>query len=165
MKLALSFFLIALLVSATLLSIIYVGNQSGNEGSREKFYFGVMHGSNSTTEAKLLIEKVKDDANLFVLGSWDININETSLNEVCNYAVDAGMSIIVYFDFLPLLLTRGFPPGLKPPKNGGVKNSLEFTFTMSREETRLIPTSGNQDIQPELLWQTQQTTVTLQTSL
>ena len=116
MKLALSFFLIALLVSATLLSIIYVGNQSGNEGSREKFYFGVMHGSNSTTEAKLLIEKVKDDANLFVLGSWDININETSLNEVCNYAVDAGMSIIVYFDFLPVASYPWLPTWLETTK-------------------------------------------------
>ena len=116
MKLALSFFLIALLVSATLLSIIYVGNQSGNEGSREKFYFGVMHGSNSTTEAKLLIEKVKDYANLFVLGSWDININETSLIEVCNYAVDAGMSIIVYFDFLPVATYPWLPTWLETTK-------------------------------------------------
>lgn len=116
MKLALSFFLIALLVSATVLSIIYVGNQSGNEGSREKFYFGVMHGSNSTTEAKLLIEKVKDYANLFVLGSWDININETSLNEVCNYAVDAGMSIIVYFDFLPVASYPWLPTWLETTK-------------------------------------------------
>lgn len=116
MKLALSFFLIILLVSATLLSIIYVGNQSGNEDSREKFYFGVMHGSNSTTEAKLLIEKVKDYANLFVLGSWDININETSLNEVCNYAVDAGMSIIVYFDFLPVATYPWLPTWLETTK-------------------------------------------------
>lgn len=116
MKLSLSFFLIALLISATLLSIVYVANQSRNEGSRENFYFGVMHGSNSTTEAKLLIEKVKDDANLFVLGSWDININETSLNEVCNYAVDAGMSIIVYFDFLPVATYPWLPTWLETTK-------------------------------------------------
>jgi len=115
-KLSLSFFLIALLISATLLSIVYVANQSRNEGSRENFYFGVMHGSNSTTEAKLLIEKVKDDANLFVLGSWDININETSLNEVCNYAVDAGMSIIVYFDFLPVATYPWLPTWLETTK-------------------------------------------------
>ena len=102
MKLALLVFLIALLVSAALLPIFYVYNQTENEGSSEKFFFGVMFGSNSTMEAKLLIDRVKDYTNLFVLGSWDININENSLNEVCNYAVDAGMSIIVYFDFLPV---------------------------------------------------------------
>ncbi|MBN1357465.1 hypothetical protein JW988_01725 [Candidatus Bathyarchaeota archaeon] len=102
MKLALLVFLIALLVSAALLPIFYVYNQTENEGSSEKFFFGVMFGSNSTMEAKLLIDRVKDYVNLFVLGSWDININETSLNEVCNYAVDAGMSIIAYFDFLPI---------------------------------------------------------------
>lgn len=102
MKLAVLVFLIALLVSAALLPIFYFNNQTENEGSSAEFFFGVMFGSNSTMEAKLLIDKVKDYANLFVLGSWDININETSLNEVCNYAVDAGMSIIVYFDFLPI---------------------------------------------------------------
>ena len=116
MKLALLVFLIALLVSAALLPIFYVYNQTEKEGPSEKFFFGVMHGSNSTREAKLLIDKVKDYANLFVLGSWDINIDETSLNEVCNYAVDAGMSIIVYFDFLPFATFPWLPIWLETTK-------------------------------------------------
>jgi len=115
-KLALLVFLIALLVSAVLLPIVYVHNQTDNEVSSEKIFFGVMHGSNSTIEAKLLIDKVKDYANLFVLGSWDININETSLNEVGNYAVDAGMSIIVYFDFLPVATFPWLPTWLETTK-------------------------------------------------
>ncbi len=113
MKLALLVFLIALLVSAALLPIVYVYNQTESESTSDNFFFGVMFGSNSTVEAKLLIDKVKDYANLFVLGSWDININETSLNEVCNYAVDAGMNIIVYFDFLPVATFPWLPTWLE----------------------------------------------------
>jgi len=115
-KLALLLFLIALLVSIIVLPVVYVYDQSKNEGSSEKFFFGVMHGSNSTSEAKLLIDKVKDYTNLFILGSWDININETALNEVCNYAVDAGMSIIVYFDFLPFATFSWLPEWLETTK-------------------------------------------------
>ena len=116
MKLALLVFLIALLVSAALLPIFYFYNQTAKENSNAKFFFGVMFGSNSTMEAKLLIDKVKDYANLFVLGSWDININENSLNEICNYAVDAGMSIIVYFDFLPFTTFPWLPTWLETTK-------------------------------------------------
>ncbi|TRO50385.1 hypothetical protein E2P63_06345 [Candidatus Bathyarchaeota archaeon] len=112
MKLALLVFLIALLISATLLPIFYVYNQTTKESSNAKFFFGVMFGSNSTMEAKLLIDKVKDYTNLFVLGSWDINIDENSLNEICDYAVDAEMSIIVYFDFLPFVSFPWLPTWL-----------------------------------------------------
>jgi len=100
MKLAWLLLLIALLVSATFLPIVYVHYQTKNESSHEKFFFGVTYGSNTTSEAKLLIDKVKDYTNLFVIDSWDISTNETALNEICQYAVDAKMSVIVYFDFI-----------------------------------------------------------------
>jgi hypothetical protein len=115
-KLAFVIFLIALLVSIVVLPAIYLHDQSEDEDSNEEFFFGVMHGSNSTLEAKLLIDKVKDYTNLFVLGSWDININETALNEVCNYAINAGMSIIVYFDFLPFGSFPWLPTWLETTK-------------------------------------------------
>ncbi len=116
MKLAFVIFLIALLVSIVVLPAIYLHDQSKDEDSNGEFYFGVMHGSNSTFEAKLLIDKVKDYTNLFVLGSWDININENALNEVCNYAINAGMSIIVYFDFLPFGSFEWLPIWLETTK-------------------------------------------------
>jgi hypothetical protein len=115
-KFTLFLFLIALLVSAAVLPVAYFYGQSGTEGSREKFFFGVTHGSNSTSEAKLLIDKVKDYTNLFVVASWDISINENALNEVCNYAVDAGMSVIVYFDFLPFESYPWLPGWLETAK-------------------------------------------------
>ena len=90
----------ALLVTAVCFPIIYVHNENKKEASNEEFFFGVSFGGNTTNEAKLLIDKVKDYTNLFVINSWDISKNETALNEICQYAVDANMSIIVYFDYV-----------------------------------------------------------------
>jgi hypothetical protein len=63
-------------------------------------FFGVTYGSNTTSEAKLLIDKVKDYTNLFIVDSYPISTNETNLNEVCDYAVSKGLNIIVYFGFI-----------------------------------------------------------------
>jgi hypothetical protein len=94
------FLLIALLVSAVCLPIVYVHYQIEKESSNENFFFGVTYGLNTTSEAKLLIDKVKGYTNLFVVDSWDITTNETALNEICEYAVDAKLNIMVYFDFV-----------------------------------------------------------------
>jgi hypothetical protein len=100
MKLAASFFFILLLVFAVSLPI-YVRYLMESEASDvEEFFFGVTYGSNTVTEAKMLIDKVKAYTNLFIVDSWDISENETALNEICQYAVDARMSVIVYFDYV-----------------------------------------------------------------
>ena len=100
MKMMWLLLLSALLVTAVCFPIIYVHNENKKEASNEEFFFGVSFGGNTTNEAKLLIDKVKDYTNLFVINSWDISKNETALNEICQYAVDANMSIIVYFDYV-----------------------------------------------------------------
>jgi hypothetical protein len=93
-------FLIAILVIAVIVPIAYVGNQTENEASNDVFFFGVTYGSKTVSEAKLLIDKVYGYTNLFVVDSWDISKNETALNEICQYAVDANMSVMVYFDYV-----------------------------------------------------------------
>ena len=98
--------LIALLVSAVCLPVIYVHYKIKNEASKEDFFFGVSFGLNTTSEAKLLIDKVRGYTNLFVINSWPISINEAALNEICEYAVDAKMNIIVYFDIISYV---GYP--------------------------------------------------------
>ena len=92
--------LLALLVSAVCLPIVYIHYQIEKEASNENFFFGVSYGSNTTSEAKLLIDKVKGYTNLFVINSWDITTNETALNEICEYAIGAKLNVIVYFDFV-----------------------------------------------------------------
>jgi len=94
------FFLIAMLIIAIIVPIVYFGNQTENEAADDVFFFGVTYGSKTVNEAKLLIDKVNGYTNLFVVASWDISTNETALTEICQYAVDANMSVIVYYDYV-----------------------------------------------------------------
>lgn len=69
---------------------------SENKGTKE-FYLGVTFCGNTTVEAKLLIDRVKTYTNVFVLQSGPISKNKTATNEICDYAVAAGLNILVYF--------------------------------------------------------------------
>ena len=94
--------LVALLASAVVLPIVYFQNQAGTDSAGGEFFFGVSFGGTSVSQAKLLIDKVKGYTNLFVVNSWEINgaANETLLDEVCAYAVNANLSVMVYFNFV-----------------------------------------------------------------
>jgi len=99
MKSALVLTLIALLIFGVSLPV-YLLCSNKSETVEEQFFFGVTYGSNTTLEAKLLIDKVKGYTNLFIIDSWDISTNETALNEISQYAVNAELSVIVYFDYV-----------------------------------------------------------------
>jgi hypothetical protein len=60
-------------------------------------YVGVSFCGDTAAEAKLLIDRIKGYTNLFVLQSGPISRNETATTEICDYAVNAGLKIIVYF--------------------------------------------------------------------
>ncbi|MGB9842202.1 MAG: hypothetical protein ACPLKZ_05695, partial [Candidatus Bathyarchaeales archaeon] len=89
----LSIVLILLILAA--LFFISHSISSNNKEAPSDFYVGVTFCGNTTTEAKLLIDKVKGYTNLFVLQSWPISNNETATTEICDYAVAAGLNIIV----------------------------------------------------------------------
>jgi hypothetical protein len=63
----------------------------------ESVYLGVSFCGNTTAEAKMLIDKIKDYTNLLVLQSGPISRNMTATTEICDYATSQGLSIIVYF--------------------------------------------------------------------
>jgi hypothetical protein len=72
----------------------------------DEFFFGVSFGGQTAQEAITLIDKVKNYTSLFLINSYDVSTNETALNEVCNYAAQADLSFIVYFDFISRI---GYP--------------------------------------------------------
>jgi parallel beta-helix repeat protein len=67
------------------------------QASSSPFYVGVECGYNNVTLDEALIDKVKNYTNLFIISSTDIVENSTLLNEVCDYAYNAGLYFSVYF--------------------------------------------------------------------
>ncbi|MCW4014803.1 MAG: hypothetical protein NWF06_00355 [Candidatus Bathyarchaeota archaeon] len=63
----------------------------------KQFYVGVTYCGNSEQEAMLLIDKVKDYSNLFVLQSGSLQYNLAAVEQICDYAVNSGLNVIVYF--------------------------------------------------------------------
>jgi len=102
--------LLAVLAVSIALPFIYAYH-TWNAVEEDEFHFGVTYGFNTLQEAKLLIDKVKDYTDVFVVDSRDITFatNETLLTDVCNYAAEAGLKFIVYFD-----LISGTTPSLPP---------------------------------------------------
>ncbi|MGD6852387.1 MAG: hypothetical protein ACQCN6_10050 [Candidatus Bathyarchaeia archaeon] len=90
---------IVILASAAL---IYSQQSSTKENSTSKdtFYFGVSFGGDTPQEAKTLIDRVKNYTNFILINSYPLMTNETALNEVCDYAFQANLKFVVYFQFI-----------------------------------------------------------------
>ena len=93
--------LLTVLAVSVVLPFMYAYH-AWNAVEKDEFHFGVTNGYNTFLGAKILIDKVKDYTDVFVVDSRDITFtsNETLLTDICNYAVGAGLKFIVYFDLI-----------------------------------------------------------------
>jgi hypothetical protein len=99
--------IVAVLFAAVLGSFFFLNQSQSQTVDAEKCYVGVAFCGNTTAEARLLIDRVKSYTNLLVLQSGPVSRNETATNEICDYAVRTGLSIVVYFgDLNPRVLTN-----------------------------------------------------------
>ena len=100
MKRAVIFSIIAVLLIIAIFVTVFITNSptANSTGSdNQPFYVGVTFGGNTTSEAKLLIDKVKTYTNLFILQSGPLQKNVAAINEIGDYAVNSGLNLILYF--------------------------------------------------------------------
>ena len=135
----------------------FTSQNSAKAASNEKVYFGVTFGGKTVDEAKQLIDKVSSYTNLFIVASWTIDgafNSSAELTEICDYAVQHNLSVIVYFSFIYYNYSRtvgnlynssvwdlyGVSPWhvgwLNQVRKDGVTCSWELTFMMSPEENK-----------------------------
>ncbi|UCC57878.1 MAG: hypothetical protein JSW14_05795 [Candidatus Bathyarchaeum sp.] len=104
------YFLISVsLIVVLLFSFFVLPDRTSRRGGVDEIFVGVTFSGDSVSDAKLLIDWVKNFTNLLVVQSGPASKNETMLNEICDYAVNASLSTIVYFgmfdhDWQPLWL-------------------------------------------------------------
>jgi hypothetical protein len=88
--------LAVLVVSAVVLPLAYFSNFT-QEPKDDGFFFGVTYGQDTVEGAKLLIDKVQNYTNVFVVDSFPISNNKTQLDAVCSYAAEKNLHFFVYF--------------------------------------------------------------------
>jgi hypothetical protein len=93
----LSSILISVLLVSTAALLVSYSQSSSNTPVKDSVYVGIAFCGNTTDQAKLIIDKTKSYTNLFILDSGvnAISRNATATIEICDYATDAGLNIIV----------------------------------------------------------------------
>ncbi|MCL2685089.1 MAG: hypothetical protein FWE73_01650 [Candidatus Bathyarchaeota archaeon] len=96
MKIAIKL-IVWLILTIFLVTTIANVSLAENHPDTASFYVGVTYGGATVEGAKLLIDKVKDCTNLFILASGNLQQNTTAIEEIGDYAIAAGLNFAPYF--------------------------------------------------------------------
>ena len=94
---ALAFAVIIVVAASAFAAIEIYQPFSSAVGGKKPFYVGVTYCGNSTVDAEQLIDRVKNYTNLFVLDSGTLIGDVPVTEQICDYAVKAGLSVILYY--------------------------------------------------------------------
>jgi len=97
MTLLLTAIIIIVIVTSAFVTIETSKPSLSQAASKKPFYVGVTYSGNSVTEAEQLIDRVKSYTNLFVLQSGPLMDNLSATEQICDYAVNSGLNIIVCY--------------------------------------------------------------------
>lgn len=91
---------LTLFLSTLLIMLLFIGLHSylSGEGSQGivDVFVGVDAAYDNVTDLKNRIDQVKDYTNFFILGSTGVTLNETKLNEMCDYLNSSGLNFATY---------------------------------------------------------------------
>ncbi len=86
------------LVAVVILSLFVALNSFSNHQANTEFYFGVEFAyGDQPIQVQALVDKVRGYTNLVVLGSLELTLNQSSLNEACDKIFKANLNFIVLF--------------------------------------------------------------------
>ena len=100
MKRAVVFAVVAVSILAAGIIAAFVVNYASLNRTRAHWPFlvGVTYCGNSVTEAKIMVDRVRNYTNLFVLQSGPLMGDTNAVNEIGDYAVANGLRFAVFFD-------------------------------------------------------------------
>ncbi len=97
---------LVLIASIAIIAIIVVSSFGAMENSKspstsmaskKPFYVGITYCGSSVIEAQQQIDRVKNYTNLFVLQSGPLMLNFTATEQICDYAANSGLNIILCY--------------------------------------------------------------------
>jgi parallel beta-helix repeat protein len=97
-----------IIIVVSCVAAVYLQTPKVEAVSDKPFYVGIATGWDiNVSECETLIDKVKNYTNLFIIASPLILGDEALLNQTCDYAVNAGLNIMVNFN--DLLYSNFYP--------------------------------------------------------
>lgn len=84
-----------LILISPILPIAFLNSQKSEEIYPEGFYVGLT-ADGDLVATKFLIDKIKTFVNFIIINNPDLLRHETSINEICDYAKDAGLNFFVH---------------------------------------------------------------------